>query len=38
MDGKIVKQYITIGSGDETQKTILSGLNDGDIIAKETAE
>lgn len=38
MDGQLVKQYITIGSGDETQKTILSGLNDGDIIAKETAE
>lgn len=38
MDGQLVKQYITIGSGDDTQKTILSGLTVGDVIAKETAE
>lgn len=38
MDGQLVKQYITIGSGDSSQKTILSGLNSGDVIAKETAE
>lgn len=36
-DGEIVKQYITLGEANKTQTIILSGLSEGDVIAKESA-
>lgn len=37
LDGEIVKQYITLGEASKTQTIILSGLSEGDVIAKESA-
>ena len=35
-DGEIVKQYVTLGVANKTQTIILSGLSEGDVIAKES--
>lgn len=36
LDGEIVKQYVTLGETSKTQTIILSGLSEGDVIAKES--
>ncbi len=38
VDGQLVKQYVTLGAEDQSQKTILTGLYEGDVIVKEVAE
>ncbi len=38
MDGQLVKQYITKGVSDKTQTCILTGISEGDVIAKETTQ
>ncbi len=36
-DGEIIKQYITLGEVAQNKTIILSGLSEGDVIAKESA-
>ncbi len=36
VDGDLVKQYVTLGESSTSSYCILSGLSDGDIIAKES--
>lgn len=37
LDGQIVKQYVTLGEESQNHQTIiLSGLSEGDVIAKES--
>lgn len=36
-DGELVKQYITIGQATKSKTIVLTGLSEGDVIAKETA-
>ena len=40
VDDEMVKQYVTVGGGDSTMKVrcILSGLSDGDVLAKEMTD
>jgi multidrug efflux pump subunit AcrA (membrane-fusion protein) len=38
VDDEIVKQYVTKGEENNSSYCILSGLNEGDVLAKETAE
>lgn len=35
-DDEIIKQYVTLGEADKTKTVILSGLSEGDVIAKES--
>lgn len=35
-DGEMVKQYVTLGDASQNKTVILSGLSEGDVIAKET--
>lgn len=37
LDGEIVKQYVTLGDASKTKTIILTGLSEGDVVAKETA-
>lgn len=36
-DGELVKQYVTLGDANKSKTIILTGLSEGDVIAKETA-
>jgi multidrug efflux pump subunit AcrA (membrane-fusion protein) len=36
-DGELMKQYVTLGDSSKSQTIILTGLSEGDVIAKETA-
>lgn len=35
-DDEIIKQYVTLGDSDKSKTIILSGLQEGDVIAKES--
>lgn len=35
-EGELVKQYVTLGSAAQSKTIILTGLSEGDVIAKET--
>ena len=35
-DDEIIKQYVTLGDSDQSKTIILSGLQEGDVIAKES--
>lgn len=35
---EIVKQYVTLGESDRISQSVLSGLSEGDVLAKETGQ
>lgn len=37
-DGQIIKQYVTLGDSAQSKTVVLSGLSEGDVIAKETGQ